>query len=308
MASGATAVKRQKNTYMKSEVIAGILFSMPVILGFLIFTIGPMVASLALSFTDYRITGDTQFVGIENYRRMFSGEDPFFYKSLSVTSYYVFLSVPAGIIFSFIIAMLMNQEIKGKALFRTIFYLPTIVPVVASSLVWIWLLNPDFGLVNGLLRSLGLPTSKFLFSEKTVIPSLVVMSLWGTGSQMVIFLAGLQGIPRHLYEAFDVDGGNFLQRFFYITLPMMTPTIFFNLVMGLIGGFQVFGQALIMTNGGPNNASLFYVFYMYREAFMNSKMGYACSIAWVLFIIICIFTVISFKSSNSWVYSEDSGR
>jgi multiple sugar transport system permease protein len=300
--------KPKKAPYVRAEARAGILFSMPIMLGFLIFVLGPMIASLALSFTDYRITGDTSFIGIEHYRYMFSGEDLFFVKSLSVTSYYVFLSVPACIIFSFFIALLMNQQIKGKSIFRTIFYLPTIVPVVASSLVWMWLLNPDLGLVNNLLRSWGLPTSKWMFGERSAVPSLVLMSLWGTGSQMVIFLAGLQGIPRHLYEALDVDGGNALHKFRYITLPMMTPTIFFNLVIALIGGFQIFTQALIMTSGGPNNATLFYVYHMFRLAFQQSRMSLASAWAWVLFIIIAFLTFIAFKFSSHWVYYEDGSR
>jgi multiple sugar transport system permease protein len=295
----------KKSPFVKAEARAGILFSAPIILGFIIFVLGPMIASLCLSFTDYHITGETNFVGIDHYVSMFSGDDIFFYKSLSVTSYYVFLSVPACIIFSFAIAMLMNQEIKGRAFFRTVFYIPTIVPVVASSLVWMWLLNPDLGLVNSLLRSWKLPTSKWLFGEGSAVPSLVMMSLWGTGSQMVIFLAGLQGIPRHLYEALEVDGGNAFHSFRYITVPMMTPTIFFFFLMALIGGFQIFGQALIMTGGGPNNATLFYVFHMYRTAFLQSRMGLASAWAWVLFVIIAILTFVAFRSSRFWVYYED---
>jgi len=307
MASATVTAKTPsiKTKFAKSEARAGIIFSLPVILGFLIFVLGPMVASFYLSLTDYRITGETEFIGFEHYIRMFSGEDLFFYQSLLVTTYYVLLAVPAGIIFSFAIAMLMNQEIKGRALFRTIFYLPTIVPVVASSLVWMWLLNPDLGLLNSILRGMGLPTSMWLFGERTAVPSMVLMSLWTTGGPMIIFLAGLQGIPRHLYEALDVDGGNAIHKFRYITIPMMTPTIFFNLIMGLIGAFQVFAQAFIMTNGGPNNATLFYVFHMYRTAFIQSRMGEASAWAWVLFVIIAFFTFIAFKSSSSWVYYED---
>ena len=227
---------------------------------------------------------------------------------MGVTTYYALLSVPAGIVFAFLLALLLNQKIKGLAFFRTVFYLPSIVPVVASSMIWMWILNPDLGLINNVLRFLHLPTSQWIFSETAVIPSLVLMSLWATGGTMVIFLAGLQDIPMQLYEAIDVDGGNKIHKLIYITVPLMTPTIFFNLVMGFIGGFQVFSQAFVMTQGGPNNASLFYVFYLYREAFTFSKMGSACAIAWVLFIIITIFTVVIFKTSNSWVYYEGEGR
>ncbi len=292
----------------KKEAIAGWLFAMPVVLGFIIFTLGPMLASLVLSFTDYRVLIQPKFVGFDNYTNLFSGLDPFFYKSLLVTSYYVVLSVPAQLIFAFSIALIMNRDIKFRALFRSIYYLPSIVPAVAISMIWLWLLNPDLGLVNSLLKSAGLPTSLWIFSEKTVIPSLVFMSLWTTGGTMVIFLAGLQGIPRHLYEAVEIDGGNSLQSFTHVTLPMMSPTIFFNLVMGFIGGFQSFTSAYIMTQGGPNNASLFYVFYLYREAFTFQKMGSASAIAWVLFVIISILTVLVFRSSNMWVYYEGEAK
>lgn len=297
-----------KKATLKKETFYGILFASPVILGFIIFTLGPMIASLILSFTDYAIVNKTKFIGLQNYKNLFNGTDPFFYKSLGVTCYYVFLGVPISILFAFLLSLFMNQDIKGRPIFRTIFYLPSIVPVVASSMIWLWLLNPDLGLINNVLRQFGLPTSKWIFSEKTVIPSLILMNLWTTGGTMVIFLAGLQGIPRQLYEAVDVDGGRGWHKFWHITIPFMTPTIFFNLVMGFINGFQTFTQAFIMTQGGPNNASLFYAYYLYREAFTFSKMGSACAIAWVLFIIITILTAIIFRSSHFWVYYESEGK
>ena len=291
----------------KRNLIAGLLFASPVLLGFLIFVVGPMLASAYFSLTDYSIASAPHFVGIKNYVTLLNNKDPFFYKALGVTVYYVFLSVPLQITFALLMAMLLNREIKGRALFRTIFYLPTIVPAVASSMVWVWMMDPDLGLFNSVLSSIGLPGSKWIFSENTVIPSLVVMSLWTTGSTIVIFLAGLQGISRQLYEALEVDGGGSFHKFWYITIPMITPTIFFNLVMGLIGGFQAFTQAYIMTNGGPNNSSLLYVFYLYREAFTNFRMGNACALAWILFLIITFFTVIVFKTSDKWVYYESTG-
>lgn len=292
----------------KRELKSGLIFASPAILGFLIFTIGPMIASLIFSFTDYTIVNDMKFIGLANYKKLFSGEDTLFYKSLKVTLQYVLMSVPLQIVFSFIIAFLLNQKIKGLAFFRTAFYLPTIVPVVASSMIWMWLLNPDLGLINTVLKTLHLPTSQFIFGEKTVIPSLVVMSLWTTGNIVIIFLAGLQGVPTTLYEAVEIDGGNILQKLRYVTVPLMTPTIFFNLVMGCINGFQIFSQAYIMTQGGPNNASLFYVFYLYREAFQHQQMGSACAMAWVLFMVILFFSVLIFKSSNKWVYYEGGTR
>lgn len=285
----------------------GWLFAMPAILGLLIFTLGPMLYSLYMSFTDYTGSNSPTFTGLDNYRRMFSGEDQYFYKSLAVTFYFVILSVPTGIIYSFLLAILLNQNVKGKAVFRTIFYLPSIVPIIAISFIWLWLLNPDLGLANELLRSLGLPGSQWIFGEKTVVPSLALMNLWTTGGTMIIFLAGLQDIPRSLYEAIEMDGGTRLDKLRHITIPLMTPTIFFNLIMGIINGFQVFSQAYVMTNGGPNNASLFYVFYLYREAFQFSRMGSASAIAWVLFAIIMILTYVVFRSSNKWVYYEGDG-
>lgn len=302
-----TVLNPRMSKNKKRNLIAGLLFASPVLLGFLIFVVGPMIASAYFSLTDYSIASAPHFIGFKNYSALLTNKDPFFYKALGVTTYYVFLSVPLQIAFALLMAILLNREIRCRALFRTIFYLPTIVPVVASSMVWVWMMDPDLGLFNTVLHAIGLPGSKWIFSESTVIPSLVIMSLWTIGSTIIIFLAGLQGIPRQLYEALEVDGGGALHKFWYITIPMITPTIFFNLVMGLIGGFQVFTQAYIMTNGGPNNSSLFYVFYLYREAFTNFRMGNACALAWILFLIITFFTVIVFKTSDNWVYYESTG-
>ena len=294
---------RNKKARSKEQFF-GILFALPAILGFLIFVLGPMIASLIYSFTDYALFNKPKFIGLQNYKDLFSGTDPFFYKSLLVTFYYVLLNVPASIIFAFFIALLLNNEIKGRPIFRAIFYLPSIVPAVASAIIWMWLLNPDLGLVNNILSSLHLPTSQWLFAEESVIPSVVLTGLWTTGGTMVIFLAGLSGIPNVYYEAVDIDGGNSFHKFFNITLPMVSSTIFFNTIMAIIGSFQVFTQAYILTQGGPNNASLFYVFLLWREGFKNTRMGYASALAWVLFIIILLFTVLIFKSSNSLVYYE----
>lgn len=288
----------------KREAFYGWLLAMPVVLGFLIFVLVPMIVSMYLSLTDYRIVAAPSFIGFANYKKLLGGDDVFFYKSLFVTFYYVILPVPAQLIFAFMIAMVLNRKTKMRALFRSIFYIPSIVPTVALSMIWLWLLNPDLGLVNTLLRSAGLPTCLWIFSEKTVIPSMVLMSLWITGGTMVIFLAGLQGIPHHLFEAVDIDGGNGWHKLRYVTIPMMSPTIFFNLIMGIIGGFQSFTTAYIMTQGGPNNASLFYVYYLYQEAFKFQNMGSACALAWILFIIVGLLTALVFKTSDNWVFYE----
>lgn len=285
----------------------GILFALPPIMGLLCFSLYPVMASFYYSMTDWMIGGDRNFVGIDNYKTIFTA-DPTFQKSLFITAYYSFGAVPLSLTSAFILAFLLNQKVKGLAFFRTIFYLPTIVPYIASTILWIWIFNPDFGLLNTMLKSIGLPTSQWIYSETTAIPSLMLMSTWAVGTWMLIFLAGLQSVPAHLYEAVEVDGGSRWQKFWHITIPSMTPTIFFNLVMALISAFQVFNQAYIMTQGGPNNATLFLVFHIYRKAFAESKIGYASALAWILFLIIMILTLIVFKSSNKWVHYEEGGK
>jgi multiple sugar transport system permease protein len=307
-ASGKVVRSKERKAVRSRErkaILYGLLFTLPAILGFVLFTAGPMIASFVLSLTDYSVFKDkTNFIGLDNYWRMFSGEDSFFYKSLWVTIYYVLLKVPATIIVSFAIAMLLNMNVKGRALFRTIIYLPSIVPAVGSAMIWLWLLNPDLGLVNTALSWMHLPTSKWLFSEGSVIPSVVLTTMWGIGGTVVIFLAGLSSISKQYYEAVDVDGGGWYHKLIHITIPMVSPTIFFNTVMTIIGSFQVFNEAYILTEGGPNNSSLFYVYYLWRTAFRDTELGYASALGWVMFIIIILFTYYVFKSSKSLVYYE----
>ncbi|GBG10545.1 ABC transporter permease [Paenibacillus sp. MY03] len=294
---------------MRKGLFYGLLFTSPAILGFLLFTLGPMIASLVLSLSDYNVFKEgTAFIGFDNYVRLFSGEDDLFYQSLGATFYFVALRVPAVILISFAVALLLNMNVKGRALFRTIIYLPSIVPAVASAMIWMWLLNPDLGLINTVLEWLHLPTSNWLYAESSVIPSVVLTTLWGIGGTVIIFLAGLSGIPKQYYEAIDVDGGGWYSKLRHITIPMVTPTLFFNTIMTIIGSFQVFNEAYILTDGGPNNKSLFYVFYLWRTGFRDTEMGYASALAWVLFVIILFFTFIVFKSSKSWVYYEGGGR
>lgn len=283
----------------------GLLMAVPAILGFAIFTAGPMVASLALSLTDWQVGGRPSFVGTENYATL--ADDALFWKSLSATTYYTLGAVPLSLVVAFAVAMLLNQRVRGLPLWRTVFYLPTLVPAIANVVLWIWIFNPDFGLLNSLLRQGGLPTGMWIYDESMAVPSLIVMSTWGFGNTMVIFLAGLQGVPQHLYEAVSVDGGGPWHRFRHVTVPMMTPTIFYNLVVGVIGTFQVFNQAYVMTEGGPNNATLFYVYYLFRKAFRESEMGYASALAWVLFMIIMVVTFLLFRNARRWVYYEMAG-
>jgi multiple sugar transport system permease protein len=302
---GTAGIQHRRLTMERRQFIWGIIFVAPVMLGFLIFVLAPMISSLIFSLTDYRVVSrEVHFIGLDNYKRFFDGRDFFIGKSLRVTMYYALLSVPLCMACAFFLAMFLNRDIKFKALFRAVYYLPSIVPVVATSLIWTWLMDPDLGLLNTVLRQFNLPTSRFIYAEKTVIPSLAIMSIWTCGGTMVIFLAGLQGVPRSLYEAVEIDGGNAWHKFWKITVPMMTPTIFYNLVMGIIGGMQIFTQSFIMTQGGPNNASLFIVYYLYREAFEIQEMGRACAIAWVVFIIIMLITTLVFRSSQNWVYYE----
>lgn len=305
MAATVTRTTRPKSGQARLELRWGVLMAMPAILGFVIFTIGPMIASFFFSFTDWVIGGSPSFIGIDNYDRMVN--DELFWKSLSVTTYYTLGAVPLTLIVGFAVAMLLNQQVRGLSFWRTMYYIPSLVPLVANSVLWLWIFNPDFGLLNSLLRQGGLPTSQWIYSEAAAVPSLIVMSTWGFGNAMVIFLAGLQGVPRHLYEAVSIDGGGAWARFRYVTVPFMTPTIFYNLVVGVIGTFQVFAQAYIMTQGGPNNASLFYIYYLYRTAFNEGEMGYASALAWVLFMIIMVVTFLLFRNARRWVYYEMAG-
>ncbi|NUO97898.1 MAG: sugar ABC transporter permease [Nonomuraea sp.] len=283
----------------------GLIMAVPAMLGFAIFTAGPMAASFVFSLTDWQVGGTPAFAGLDNYTAM-AGDD-LFWTSLGVTTYYTLGSVPLVLIVSFAVAMLLNQKVRGLALWRTIFYLPTLVPAIANVVLWIWIFNPDFGLLNSLLGQAGLPSSQWIYDDTMAVPSLIVMSTWGFGNTMVIFLAGLQGVPRHLYEAVSIDGGGPWRRFWHVTLPMMTPTLFYNLVVGVVGTFQVFNQAYVMTEGGPDNATLFYVYYLFRTAFRESEMGYASALAWVLFMIIVVITFLLFRNARRWVHYEMAG-
>ncbi len=289
------------------ENITGYAFIMPVVLGLIIFTFGPMLASLYFSFTKFPLLRAPEWVGVRNYIAMFTKEK-YFWQACKVTVTYAVTAVPLGIVGSFLLALLLDQRLKGIAFFRTCFYMPTIVPALASAVLWGWLLNPDYGLVNAILRKVGLPTSPFLSDPKTALPSLVLMSLWGVGGGMVIYLAGLQGIPQSLYEAGRIDGANGLQLFLHITIPLMTPTIFFNLVMGLIGAFQYFTGAFVLTGGGPLFATYFYNLMLYERAFRWVQMGMASAMAWFLLVVVLLLTLLVFRSSSSWVYYETEAK
>lgn len=287
----------------KSQLKWGYFFIGPAIIGLFCFNFGPMLFSMGISFTSWDVITPWKFIGLENYKNLF--KDPLVLKSLQVTAYYTLLSVPLVTCIPLLIAMLLNTNVKGMSVFRTIFYIPSIVPVVASSAIWMYIYNPMYGLLNSIIRALGGSSHNFIFSPKEVIPSLAVMAVWSAGNTVVIYLAGLQGVPRQLYEAAELDGAGPVARFKNITVPMMTPIIFYNLVMAIIGSMQTFTQSYIMTDGGPSNASLFYSLLVYRTAFKQSKMGYSAAMSWVLFVIIAALTGLVFKTSNKWVIYEN---
>lgn len=279
----------------------GWLMAAPAIVGFIIFLAGPMIASFVIGMTDWVIGAPANFVGFDNYVKMFTS-DPLFWTSARVTIYYAVLAVPLTLVVAFAVGLLLNRTFRGRSVFRTIYYVPVLVPGVASAVLWLWIFNPDYGLLNSLLGVLHLPTSQWIYSSTTVIPSLALMAAWGFGNMAVIFLAGLQGVPRQLYEAVECDGGGAWARLRYVTIPMMTPTILYNLIMGLIAALQIFNEAYLMTKGGPGNESLFWVFYIYRTAFGESRLGYASALSWGLFLIVAVITVITFKTSRRWVF------
>jgi multiple sugar transport system permease protein len=279
------------------------LFASPALLGLLIFTIGPMLASLYYSFTNYQLTALSsvpRFVGLANYQRMFS--DPLVWQALGVTATYAVAGVPVRLLLQLLIAMLLNRGLRGTRIFRTLLYVPSATAGVALAMIWVLLLNPQFGLLNGVLGLIGVQGPSWLYSSRWVIPSFLLISLWQMGAGILINLAGLQGIPQELYDAAEVDGAGPPRRFWHITLPLMTPIIFFNLVSGIIANLQIFTQAYVMTNGGPGDASLFYVLYLYRNAFEYFDLGYASALAWFLFAIVLGLTLIVFLSSSRWVH------
>ena len=279
----------------------GYVFVSPWLAGFLVFTAVPFLVSVYLSFTRYDVVSSPVWVGLANYRKLLS-EDPLFWKSLWITFKYSLVAVPVGIVAGVALALLLNLEIGGISVYRTIFYIPSIVPVVATSVVFVWILNPQIGLVNGILRRFDIIGPAWLQDTKWAFWSLVFMSLWGVGGSMIIYLAGLKDIPLTLYEAAIIDGAGAWQRTRHVTLPMITPVIFFNLIMGVIGSFQYFTQAFIMTQGGPEDSTHFYALYLFNRAWRYLDMGYASAMAWILFVIVMVFTVLIFRTHHRWVH------
>ncbi|MBC7236169.1 MAG: sugar ABC transporter permease [Chloroflexi bacterium] len=281
----------------------GYLFALPWILGLIIFWVGPTLASFYFGFTEYDIVSPAKFVGLANYIKAFTGDD-LVWPSMQRTLYYTLIVVPLGVMGSFFLAVLLNQKLVGTNIFRTIFFMPHLVPIVASSLLWTWLLHPRVGPVNYVLDKLGLPTPGWFASPAWAIPACILVALWTGvgGNRMLIFLAGLQGVPEELYEAADIDGASRWAKLRHVTLPMISPTMFFNIVLGIIGALQVFSIAFVATAGGPSYATWFYALHIYNQAFRYFRMGYGSALAWIFAVVLVILTYIQMSLSERWVY------
>lgn len=279
----------------------GLLFVSPWILGFVLFTVYPLLSSLYYSFTRYDLLRPPVFLGLKNYFTLFF-DDPHFWNVMYNTVFYVGLSVPFGVGAAFLIANLLNSKVIARSFFRGVIYIPSIVPAVASAMVWQFLMNAQYGAINGILRSFGMPIIPFLSNPAWAKPSLIMVAVWAQGAAVVIFLASLQDVPRSLYEAATVDGANTWRKFLNVTIPLTSPIILFNMIMGLIVAFQEFTVPWLLTEGGPMNSTEFFIVHLYRNAFDYLRMGKASALAWILFLIIVLFTVFIFRSSARWVY------
>ncbi len=290
--------------YQRKEAIIGIAMALPFVAGFLVFTLGPMLVGLYTSFTKWDIISDPQWVGLDNYVRMFSGKDRYFYQSLKVTLLYTVISAPIHLVLDIVLASLLNMKLKGTNIFRAIFYLPYILPVVATAVLWSWVFNPDYGLVNYALSQIGIQGPKWLGDPNWALITIVIMNLQYIGFGMMVVLAGLQRVPQELYEAAMIDGAGEWAKMRYVTLPMISSVLFFVVITHIAGSIQTFTQSFLLTNGGPNYATYFYFLHIYNEAWRSFRMGYASALAWVIFIIIVMITILNFKLSKYWVYTD----
>lgn len=283
------------------KALPGLLFISPWLFGFAAFTAGPFLVSVYLSFTRYDIVSAPRWVGLENYAVL--ATDPVFWRSLELTLLYTAVAAPIAVIAGVALSLLLNFEVRGIGVYRTIFFLPSIVPTVATTVVFVWVLNPQIGLVNGLLRGIGVVGPAWLKEPKWTFASLILMAVWGVGGTMVTYLAGLKDIPVYLYEAALIDGASALQRLRFVTLPLLTPVIFFNLVMGVIASFQYFTQAYMLLNQqAPEEATRFLAVYLFERAWRYLDMGYASAMAWVLFGLVAVVTSLLFLSQKKWVH------
>lgn len=305
--SQLTSTRRQSigslSRMRRREAVEGFMYLSPWLLGYILFSGGPIVASAYLSLTKYNVLLPPKFIGFGNYVQALT-QDPLFIPSIIKTFYYAVLVVPPGIVLSLAIALLLNQKLAGTAIWRTMFFLPTLTPVVAAAILWRWMLNPDIGLINYLLAQVGIHGPGWLASIEWAIPSLALVGLWTSvgGAQMIIFLAGLQNVPADLVEAAAIDGAGAWTRFINVTLPMVTPTMFFNLILGIIFSLRTFDVAFVATNGGPARATWFVSLHIYQNAFVSFDMGYASALSWMFFIVLLAVTFLQFRASGSWVF------
>ncbi len=293
---------RRRGTLARRQAVWCYVFMAPAILGLLLFSLGPMIASLWLSFTSYDLLSSPEWVGTENYVNL--AQDPLFRKSLSVTLIYGLVAVPCTMLIALVLAIMLNAKIPALPFFRSAYYLPSVISGVAVATLWKWMFNGEYGLINAGLARIGIAGPAWLTDEQWALRALIFMSLWGFGATMLIYLAGLQGVPKELYEAAQVDGASRFRQHLHVTVPMLSPVTFFNLIMGIIASLQVFAEPFVLTKGGPNNSTLLLSVYLYQNAFQYLKMGYASAIAWVTFAIILVFTMLVFRSMPMWVHSE----
>ena len=292
---------RRLSRIERRQLFFGLLFASPWLLGFLLWTVYPMISSVYYSFTRYDLLRPPVYIGFQNYKDIFF-TDPRIANVVKNTLFYVFLSVPLSTITALLVAMLLNTKIAGRPFFRAIFFFPSIVPITVIAMMWAFLLNPQFGAINGVLKSLDMPIIPFLSKPELAKPTLIMINMWASGYAMVLYLAALQDVPRELYEAAIVDGANEITKFWYITIPLISPEVLFNLVTGFIGAFQDFSLPWLMTGGGPNEATEFYALHLFRNAFRFLRMGKASAMAWLMFLVIIVFTALLFKTSARWVY------
>lgn len=310
--SGAQALDKgrkpvRRGKWRRGETIAGYMFILPSICGFLLFVAYPLVFSAYYAFTNWNGLTDPKWVGLRNFQYMF-GKDPAFWPSMRATVYFGLLSVPLTLIVGLLLAVLLNRALPGVKLFRTIMYLPVVLPGIAVLTLWKYVYDPLFGLANSVLTTLHLPTSMWLGSEQMAMPAIVLIGIWGVGGTMIIFLAGLQAVPQEIYEAAKIDGANSFNLFTRITLPMITPILFLQLVLQLTAAFQAFNQAKVLTSGGPNFATNLFMFKIYNDGFSGAfpQIGYATAEVWILFFIIIAITALTFRTSSMWVYAENN--
>ncbi len=290
--------------YERRNLCVGLFFVSPWLIGLVVFYLYPIAASLYYSLTDYNVLQPPSFTGLSNYQQIFA--DPLFWTSLANTAFMVFVGIPVYTVVDIAVAILLNAKVPGQAFYRAVVFMPTLIPVVVLSILWDWLLNPQTGLVNLSLRSVGINGPGWFANPDWTKPGFVFMTLWTTGNAVVIYLAGLQDVDQTLYEAADVDGANWWYKIRHITIPSLSPVILFNVILAIIASFQFFTQAFIITNGGPLNASLFYSLYLYQNAFSYLHMGYASGLAWILLVIALALTVFVLRSSAKWVYYAGS--